>query len=140
MVQFIRCLPSCLCAPNIHQYERAGVNFASLDILIHAVADLQNSNEIDIPSMFEPRFNKVTLFYSSPDNYTLSKYKETNVRMLTPNDSSENVASTTQHQVKTDDFFPFPEQSFKPHTHYHNLHCCLLTPPNFLCKNLALVT
>ncbi|KAG7340186.1 glycosyl hydrolase family 38 protein [Nitzschia inconspicua] len=62
------------------QYQRAGINFANTDYLIGTIMHLQQwqtNNELDISAIFGPRFDRVNIFYSSPDYYTECKYNET---------------------------------------------------------------
>jgi hypothetical protein len=65
------------------RYQRASVNFANLDLLLGTIARLQDEDddeedrEIDIPSLFGPEYDRVNIFYSSPEYYTRCKYNET---------------------------------------------------------------
>jgi hypothetical protein len=59
------------------QYQRASFNFANTDFLLATIQRMQEYKQIDIPAIFGPRFNKVNIFYSSPDYYTQCKYNET---------------------------------------------------------------
>lgn len=72
---------------------------------------MQASNEVDIRSIFGPRFNSVSIFYSSPDNYTKSKYKEVNAQMIPKNSTMKGLSSTNNPQltIKRDDFFPYSD-------------------------------
>lgn len=55
--------------------------------------------------MFGPRFNKVNIFYSSPEYYTECKYDEFKKSFV--KDHSSQLESDTSLSVKTDDFFPY---------------------------------
>ncbi len=114
-------------------YQRASVNFANLDLLLGTIQRLQESKEIDIPGLFGPRFDRVNIFYSSPNYYTQCKYEETvqhpdivenrmeqsgNVRTVNLRHTSENMATNrrglqesdrVQWSVKQDDFFPYSD-------------------------------
>ena len=72
------------------QYEQAAVNFANYDLLISKLLEYQETNQIEISSIFGPRFDHVNVFYSNPVHYTGMKY-------------NSNIIWTT----KTDDFMPY---------------------------------
>ena len=112
------------------QYQRAAVNFANTDLLIGTIQRLQEWNqkqELDIPAMFGPRFNKVNIFYSSPEYYTQCKYEESaREQQQQPTGSSHNqlkgvpnrtrsgiaqanVDNSVAWTVKQDDFFPYSD-------------------------------
>jgi hypothetical protein len=103
------------------QYQRASVNFANTDLLLGTIQRLQELNkkqELDVSAMFGPRFNKVNIFYSSPEYYTQCKYKES-IRTQQPKrvPTSRTRSGITQERVdngvawtvKQDDFFPYSD-------------------------------
>ena len=72
------------------RYQKASVNFSNLDLLLGTIARLKDKDddenddvekeedrEIDIPSLFGPEYDRVNIFYSSPEYYTFCKYNET---------------------------------------------------------------
>ena len=72
------------------QYEQAAVNFANYDLLISKFLEYQEKNQINISSIFGPRFDRVNVFYSNPAHYTEMKF-----------------GSNTIWTIKTDDFMPY---------------------------------
>ena len=78
------------------QYMEAGINFANMDLLMNLIMTYQRWNQIDVPAMFGPRFNRINVFYSTPEYYTQQKYEEWS--------RNETLFST-----KTDDFFPYSD-------------------------------
>ena len=68
------------------QYENAFENFMNLDALIGGIQTLQTSGVIVMKEIGD-RFDKVNIFYSSPELYTISKYEE-----------------NLEWEIKTDDF------------------------------------
>jgi alpha-mannosidase len=94
------------------QYEIARRNFASLDVLIGSVMDFQLWEKVDIPSIFGPRFDRVQIFYSSPEYYTECKFNE--MKSATPEMRVEGKRESISHKdmrysVKQDDFFPYSD-------------------------------
>jgi Alpha mannosidase middle domain len=81
------------------QFQEAHVDFSNLDLLIGATMNYQQWNLIDVPSMFQPRFDRVNIFYSNPDYYTDQKYKE----------STTSAVGAIEWPVKKDDFFPYSD-------------------------------
>ena len=73
------------------QYENAFENFLNLDSLIDGITSYQKL-ELSFLEGLEDRFNRVNIFYSSPEIYTISKYNE-----------------HIEWEVKTDDFFPYSD-------------------------------
>lgn len=80
------------------QYMDASTNFANLDLLIAKLMISQHSGRLDIPSLLGSRYNRLNIFYSSPDYYTQQKHKVWKHRQ----DRNE-----TKWRTKTDDFFPY---------------------------------
>jgi Glycosyl hydrolases family 38 N-terminal domain/Glycosyl hydrolases family 38 C-terminal domain/Alpha mannosidase middle domain len=58
-------------------YQRAAMNYANMDMLFNSLIYFQESNIIDVPSVMGPRYDKINIFYSSPEYYTECKYNET---------------------------------------------------------------
>ena len=78
------------------------------------MTDFQEWGKIDIPAMFGPRFDKVNIFYSSPEIYTKSKYDELRSRnnndsSLRQNKKAKTSVKTISFSTKTDDFFPYSD-------------------------------
>lgn len=94
----------------LHQYQRALVNFASLDALIGAIQDFQNWNLLDIPAIFSPEYDYVKIFYSSPEYYTKCKHEELVRSQSKSAVGREEFASAVKYQLKTDDFFPYSDK------------------------------
>ena len=89
------------------QYRRAQINFASLDVLIESVTNFQLWGKIDVPFMFGPRFDKLNIFYSSPEYYTESKNSEFRASRLIQDASP--LKSNAVLSVKADDFYPYSD-------------------------------
>jgi len=100
------------------QYRKASKNFANLDILIGKIRDYQLSEQLDVPFMFGPRFERINVFYSSPEYYTECKYKELQTGIprernnFASTNSSTNTVNTKEgkeemisYSLKKDDFF-----------------------------------
>jgi alpha-mannosidase len=77
-------------------------------VLIGSTTDLQDSGAIDIPALFGPQFDRVSIYYSSPEYYTKCKHEEIKSATLQRRgkNTSEAVAKLS---VKTDDFFPYSD-------------------------------
>lgn len=71
--------------------------------------ELQRLNRIDIPKLFGPRYEKVNVFYSSPEYYTECKHQELlqASRQKALRTSSSNDVSNLH--VKQDDFMPYSD-------------------------------
>ena len=102
----------------------AHTNFANLDLLIGSIMELQRYGQLDVPALFGPKYDRVQVFYSSPEYYTQQKYKSYRQRQRPqPKQQAESEhpggevgeslsaahSSTTSWQVKTDDFFPYSD-------------------------------
>jgi hypothetical protein len=75
------------------------------------VTEFQLWGKVDIPSMFGPRFERVNIFYSSPEYYTKCKYEETQSSRAAKQRQAE-VPTDEMVQllsVKQDDFFPYSD-------------------------------
>lgn len=82
--------------------------FSSVDLLIGSLMAFQQWDLIDIPSQFGPRFNRINIFYSSPEYYTDMKYKQTKEARSTDQQSA-NDEGNVQWSTKSDDFFPYSD-------------------------------
>jgi len=98
------------------KYHEALRNFANHDVLIASIMQFQDLGIIDVPSMFGPRYDKVNIFYSTPDYYTQMKNLETqkflNHRTQTETKSAHGPThghDAPSWSVKTDDFFPYAD-------------------------------
>ena len=76
-------------------------------MLIESVTNFQLWGKIDVPFMFGPRFDKLNIFYSSPEYYT--ECKNTEFRASRVIQGSSQLKSNAQFSVKTDDFFPYSD-------------------------------
>jgi len=103
------------------KYQRASVYFANIDLLMGSIKRFQEWGLINVSSSLGPRFQKINMFYSSPEYYTKSKHQSTKLSKETPDDLSlQSVQSTyrrrtletsdgIQWAVKKDDFFPYSD-------------------------------
>jgi hypothetical protein len=83
----------------------AHVNFANLDLLIGSLMNYQRWGLIDVSDIFGPRFDRINIFYSTPEYYTKMKYQETVKARQT-----KTIGLETPHwSVKQDDFFPYSD-------------------------------
>jgi hypothetical protein len=77
--------------------------------LIEAITDLQQWHRIDIPSLFGPRFDRIKIFYSSPEIYTKSKHDELHAIRYKDRKMKPHPFESTKYTVKKDDFFPYSD-------------------------------
>jgi len=77
----------------------AHTNFANLDLLIGSIMHYQRWDVIDVPAMFGPQYDRVNIFYSTPEYYTKMKHKET----IKAKDKAP------KWSIKRDDFFPYSD-------------------------------
>jgi len=98
------------------QYENAGTNFANMDILIDSVDKYTSDGTIDIKDKFGGRFERVKIFYSSPERYTRCKYVDLISAKTHPEHESGSPAPDQKHNpsawtdsVKVGDFFPYAD-------------------------------
>ena len=94
------------------QYQRAHINFANLDLLISTTLELQRLNHIDISALFGPRYDKVNIFYSSPEYYTECKHtelQEASKPKIPQNLRNNPVSDLSDLLVKRDDFMPYSD-------------------------------
>jgi hypothetical protein len=82
----------------------AHVNFANLDLLIGSLMNYQRWGLIDSSDIFGPRFDRINIFYSTPDYYTKMKYQETVKATKTTG-----LETPVLWSVKQDDFFPYSD-------------------------------
>lgn len=66
---------------------------------------------IDVPALLGTRFERINIFYSSPDYYTKMKHQQTRKANLLQSTPSESIEWST----KTDDLFPY---SHCPHCYW----------------------
>jgi len=70
---------------------------------------------IDTPAILTPRFERINIFYSSPNYYTQSKYQQTakvHSNVLSTEITSRQLldpSDAIKWSVKTDDFFPYSD-------------------------------
>ena len=85
---------------------------------MQSILTFQRWNILDIPSIIGTRFQKVHIFYSSPDYYTEMKHKETVLSPKAKLSFERSIEATPQLRtntpvvnwtVKTDDFFPYAD-------------------------------
>jgi hypothetical protein len=89
------------------QFMEAHVNYANLDMLIGSIMNYQLWGLIDTSALFGPKFERVNMFYSTPEYYTKMKYRETIQARKTA--AETNRKSPVQWSVKSDDFFPYSD-------------------------------
>ena len=65
-----------------------------------SLLELQASGKVDVAAILAPRFDKIKIFYSSPNTYTDCKFKE--IRAAQKMDGP--------YETKTDDFFPYSDR------------------------------
>jgi hypothetical protein len=93
----------------------AHVNFANLDLLIGSLMNYQRWGLIDTSDIFGPRFDRINVFYSTPEYYTKMKYQETVKAKQQAKQQAKTKTQTTgletpvQWSVKQDDFFPYSD-------------------------------
>eukprot|EP00584_Thalassiosira_punctigera_P024560 CAMPEP_0172549416 /NCGR_PEP_ID=MMETSP1067-20121228/18519_1 /TAXON_ID=265564 ORGANISM="Thalassiosira punctigera, Strain Tpunct2005C2" /NCGR_SAMPLE_ID=MMETSP1067 /ASSEMBLY_ACC=CAM_ASM_000444 /LENGTH=1149 /DNA_ID=CAMNT_0013336807 /DNA_START=119 /DNA_END=3568 /DNA_ORIENTATION=+ len=87
-------------------YSQARKNFNNLDRLIDATHRFLANGLIEASDIFGYRFNKVNIFYSTPERYTKCKHTD----KQTPNDAETKYDPTTwDRNVKTGDFLPYAD-------------------------------
>lgn len=72
------------------------------DVMINSVHRYQESKQINIASIFGPKYERVNMFYSNPNYYTKQKHMETKRQ------GSEKELMQTW-STKNDDFFPYAD-------------------------------
>ena len=96
------------------QYEEAGTNFANMDILIDSIDKYTSDGNIDVKEEFGGRFERVKIFYSSPERYTKCKYIDmVNAKTHREDESRspdrKHNPSAWADSVKVGDFFPYAD-------------------------------
>ena len=95
------------------QYQDAKVYFANLDVLIGSIMAYQHWDMLDIPSILGPKYERINLFYSTPEYYTKMKYKQTVRARRRANHPAVQeqgpLPNNLDWKVKTDDFFPYAD-------------------------------
>ena len=86
--------------------------FANNDLLISSLTMFQRWNLIDVASIMAPRYQRINIFYSSPEYYTQMKHEQT--RLVKDDDDTQPLqhgSSITgiDWTTKTDDFFPYSD-------------------------------
>ena len=89
-------------------FQNAARNFANIDLLISSIMNYQDWNMIDAADFMGPRFDRIQIFYSSPEYYTAQKNLETQ-RYLEQQKNSKQKKTTPLWKVKHDDFFPYSD-------------------------------
>ena len=81
-------------------YENSLTWYENMEKMVSSLLALQASGKVDVASILAPRFNKINIFYSSPDTYTQCKFKEIK--------AAEKLDGP--YETKTDDFFPYSDR------------------------------
>ena len=81
-------------------YENSLTWYENMEKMTSSLLALQASGKVDVASMLAPRFNKINIFYSSPNAYSDCKFKE--IRAAQKLDGP--------YETKTDDFFPYSDR------------------------------
>ena len=81
-------------------YENSLTWFENMEKMASSLLALQASGKVDVASILAPRFDKINIFYSSPNTYTDCKFKE--IRAAQKLDGP--------YETKTDDFFPYSDR------------------------------
>jgi hypothetical protein len=84
-----------------------------MDTLIAAVTQYQYWGKVNVTQTLGPRFNRVNVFYSTPEYYTDMKHAQTKKWQSQDTNSSITALEETNHSpswsVKSDDFFPYAD-------------------------------
>jgi hypothetical protein len=95
------------------QYSNARKNFQNLDLLIDATRRILGSGEIKVSDFLGDRFDKVAIFYSTPERYTQCKYADLVNSKASMEDegvpSKYNPAEWKNSSPKGNDFFPYAD-------------------------------
>eukprot|EP00977_Amphora_coffeiformis_P018464 scaffold6506_cov171-Amphora_coffeaeformis.AAC.12 len=84
-------------------FQNAAINFANMDLLISSVMDFQDWNMLHAVDYMGPRFDRINIFYSTPEYYTAQKNQET-MRY-----NQQTNATQSLWETKHDDFFPYAD-------------------------------
>jgi hypothetical protein len=84
-----------------------------MDALIASVMQYQYWGKVNVPKMFGPRYDRVNIFYSTPEYYTDMKHAQTKKWQSQHEKRSmadlEETNDTPTWSVKSDDFFPYSD-------------------------------
>lgn len=83
--------------------------FSQVDLMIGSLMAFQQWNFIDVPSLVGPRFDRINIFYSSPEYYTDMKFQQTARDQASSDQQSTNDVGSVNWSTKTDDFFPYSD-------------------------------
>ena len=83
-------------------FMEAHYNFQNYDLLVSLIMAHQQWGNLDIPAIFGPQYDRVNLFYSSPEYYTEQKHRQS-----TP--STGSLSKPIEWSIKMDDFFPYSD-------------------------------
>lgn len=93
--------------------------------MISTISEMQRLNKIDISTLFGPRFEKVNIFYSSPNYYTDCKHKELQSALASASTTSASHyysnsvdEGAVKYSVKSDDFMPYSDSEHSFWTGY----------------------
>ena len=95
-------------------YSQADINFENMDLLIEATSHFLSDGSIKATDVFGHRFDKVNIFYSTPERYTKCKYidagnaKEDKASTASDGPTKYDPA-TWENKVKQGDFFPYAD-------------------------------
>jgi len=90
-------------------YAEADTNFRNMDILIEATNRFINNGSIKVSNVFGNRFDKLNIFYSTPERYTNCKYADSKQERVNDNKASKYDPATWKKKPKTGDFFPYAD-------------------------------
>jgi len=90
-------------------YAEADMNFRNLDLLIEATNRFINNGSIKVSEVFGNRFDKLNIFYSSPERYTNCKYADSKQERVNDIKASKHNPATWKTKHKTGDFFPYAD-------------------------------
>ena len=89
-------------------YQNAATNFANTDLLISSIMNFQDWNMLKASEHLGPRFDRIEIFYSTPEYYTAQKNKET-LRHGDEQSQSQSQQQAIKWEIKHDDFFPYAD-------------------------------
>ena len=84
-------------------FQNAAINFANIDLLISSLMNFQDWNMLHAADYMGPRFDRINIFYSTPEYYTAQKNQET-IRYNQRTNTTQSLWET-----KHDDFFPYAD-------------------------------
>lgn len=86
-----------------------------MDLLIDATYHFLNNDAIDMKQIFDDRFDKIQIFYSTPERYTQCKHADIFRRTSQSGEAvafgaeGTNKVNSINFNVKTGDFFPYAD-------------------------------